>query len=514
MDAEVRTSGVTVAPDSRARSEKEIQPLEASQPSMWTAVSRRIFSFPVMLAFALAVLALLTVRDRFNDPDLWWQLKTGQVIWHSGSVPTTDLFSFTTNNHAWTPHEWLSEVVLYAAWKYGGYTGLMVLFVWLTSALLIAAYALCAIYSGNAKVALLGALTVWFFGTVGLALRPHMIGFLLLTCELLVLHLARSRNVRWAYLLPPLFAVWINCHGSFILGLMVLGIVILCSYFEIRVGPLVGHRWESGDRTVMLFAAALSVAALFVNPIGLKQVLYPIDVLFNQPKGLNYVDEWQAPALNSARALGMLAVSGLICFLAASRRADLRLEELLLLTVGLQMCVSHSRMLFVFGILAAPVLSRVLSSFWDTYVFARDRRRPNAVMMLVSSVTLILAFPVQSELNAQVNKGNPAKAVKFIRKAGLSGGMLNEYVYGGYLIWALPEHKVFVDGRSDVYEWTGVLAEFGSWSLLQADPAALLEKYHVGFCLLAKDAPMAHVMPYMPGWKRIYSDEMSVVFGR
>jgi hypothetical protein len=32
---------------------------------------RLAFSFPVMLAGMLVVLAVLTVRDRFNDPDMW-----------------------------------------------------------------------------------------------------------------------------------------------------------------------------------------------------------------------------------------------------------------------------------------------------------------------------------------------------------------------------------------------------------------------------------------------------------
>jgi hypothetical protein len=390
----------------------------------------------------------------------------------------------------------------------------MLLLFFLTSSLLIATYALSALYSGNSKVALLGALTVWFFGTVGLGLRPHMIGYILLTCELLILHLARCRDVRWVFLLPPLFAVWINCHGSFIFGLTVLGIVLMSSFFELWAGPRVTHRWASKGRRLLLAAFFLSMAALFLNPTGVKQMLYPIDVLFNQPKGLAYVDEWMPPALNNVRTLGMLATAGLICGLVLLRRAELRIEELLLIALGMQMSFSHTRMVFVFGIVAAPVLSRLLRNSWDSYEFARDRRMPNAVMMSMSLAALVLAFPGWIDLDAQVKKGNPVKAVEFIRGAGLSGGMLNEYVYGGYLIWALPEHKVFVDGRSDVYEWTGVLAEFGKWALLQADPVVLPDKYHVGFCLLSKDAPMAQVLPYLPGWKRVYSDEMAVVFSR
>ena len=41
----------------------------------------RIFSFPVAIAGLLVVLAVLTMRSRFDDPDMWWHLKTGEVIW-------------------------------------------------------------------------------------------------------------------------------------------------------------------------------------------------------------------------------------------------------------------------------------------------------------------------------------------------------------------------------------------------------------------------------------------------
>jgi hypothetical protein len=92
--------------------------------------------------------------------------------------------------------------------------------------------------------------------------------------------------------------------------------------------------------------------------------------------------------------------------------------------------------------------------------------------------------------------------------------MLNEYVYGGYLIWAAPEHPVFVDGRADVFDWTGVLGEFGKWATLQSDPNELLDKYQVNFCLLGRDSPMARVLPLLPGWKTVYSDNLAVIVMR
>jgi hypothetical protein len=92
--------------------------------------------------------------------------------------------------------------------------------------------------------------------------------------------------------------------------------------------------------------------------------------------------------------------------------------------------------------------------------------------------------------------------------------MLNSYGFGGYLIWALPEQPVFIDGRADLYEWAGVLGEFSKWATLQDDPNALLDKYKIDFCVLERESPMARVLPVLNGWKVIYSDDLSIIFAR
>src|SRR6185312_9711077 len=149
----------------------------------------RIFSFPTMLATTLIALAMLTVRSRFNDPDLWWHLRTGQIIWTSGAIPRTDLLSFTTGQHPWVASEWLSQLSIYLAWRAGDYSGLMLWFFLVAAVLLVIQYVSCRLYSGNAKIAFLGALVTWFFSTIGLAIRPQLLGFTFLACELLILHL-------------------------------------------------------------------------------------------------------------------------------------------------------------------------------------------------------------------------------------------------------------------------------------------------------------------------------------
>ena len=477
-------------------------------------VFRRVCSFPVMLAVSLVVLALLTVRARFDDPDMWWHLRSGEIIWTTHIIPTTDIFSYTTNHHAYVPHEWLSQTLIYGAYRLGGYSGLMLWLCFFASAFLIAGYGLCWLYSGNAKVGFLGAMVIWLFATIGLAIRPQMIGYLLLVFELLVIHLGRTRSPRWFLGLPLLFAVWVNCHGSFLLGLIVAGIFFFSSFFDFRIGLLVSSRWALDSRRMLALSLVLSTAVLFLNPIGLKQILYPVNTLLHQPIGLSLVQEWQPLQFTGARGVAWFVILGCIFLLVMMRRSELLWHELLLLAFGAWLACSHERMLFVFGILVAPILSRLLSTEWEGYSAKEDLPWANAVLIAAAVAFVFWMFPTRQSLAEQVLQKSPVKAVAFMKSHHLSGPMFNEYVYGGYLIWAAPEQPVFIDGRADVFEWSGVFEEYGQWMSLQGDPHRLLDKYGINFCLLDRQSPMANLLPLLHDWKLAYSDNNSVIFER
>jgi hypothetical protein len=467
-----------------------------------------------MLAGLLAVLAVLTVRARFDDSDMWWHLKMGEIIWTTHTIPLADTFSYTSNHQSLVPQEWLAQLAIYGAWKWAGFSGLMLWLCLLTAAVLIAGYALCSLYSGNAKVAFLGAMIIWLFSTVGFAVRPQMISYLLLIAELVLIHLGRTRNPRWFFWLPILFALWINCHGSFILGIILSAVILFTSLFSFQTGCLTAQRWAARTRRTMAFSLLLSVAALFLNPVGIRQILYPFDTMLRMRILLGNVDEWAPLNMTDERGVALLAV--LLCsfLLVAVRRSELFFDELLLLAIGTWMAVSHMRMLFLFGMLAAPVLSRQLATCWEAYDAETDRIWPNAAMITASLLAIFLAFPSSRNLEEQVEIQSPQKALEFIKANHISGPMLNDYALGGYLIWAAPEHPVFIDGRTDIYEWSGVLGEFGKWATLQSDPNALLEKYKIGFCLLNRQSPMARVLPLLHDWKMVYADNNSVIFVR
>ena len=475
---------------------------------------RRIFSFPVMLICLLSVLATLTVRSRFNDLDMWWHLKTGEIIWNTHTIPTIDLFSYTTNHQAWIPHEWLVQLSIYVAYHLGGYSGLMLWLCFFSAALIVVGYILCWLYSGNPKTAFLGALIVWLFSTTVLAIRPQLVGYLLFTVELLLIHLGSVRNPRWFFGLPPLFALWVNCHGSFLFGLLVLGVFLVSSVFEFRIGSLVSSRWDSHRRRSLMVALLLSTAALFLNPVGAKQIFYPLNTLAHQHIVTSQIEEWQPLLLSDPRGLVLFGILGCIFLFLITQRSELSLNEMLLLVISAAFAISHQRMAVIFGICAGAIVSRLISNSYDRYDIKRDHPFPNAGLMILAVFIIYIGFPTRQYLAEQVDQGNPLEAVQFIRDSHLSGNMLNAFNYGGYLIWALPEHPDFVDGRADVFEWSGVLEEFASWATLQTDPNIILNKYDVKFCVLERQSPMAHVLPVMRNWKLVYSDDKTVIFVR
>lgn len=481
------------------------------------ALLRHLFSFPAFLIVGLVIVTVYTTSNRFNDPDLWWQLRVGQIIATTHSIPATELFSFTAQGHLWTAHEWLAQLSMYITYAAGGPRALMLWLCAFASLTFALVYALCWMQTGDGVASFVGGLIAWFFATVGLAIRALILGHLFLALEILLLEMGRTKNHRWLWCLPPIFTLWANCHASYIFGLAVLGVYWISSRVDGQWGLIASHEsWEKQGRRLLSLMLLLCPAALCCNPVGMNLLRYPFDALFRlfrHAPSVNAVEEWLPPTLNNSRALGMLCIVVAILLFSLVRRSELYLRELLLVFMALGLALQYVRMLFVFGIVVSPIFCRVA---WSSRKRAMKRDHPiiNAIFIFGGLAAIASAFPTAGALQDQVRRTSPVAAVDYIRRQGLSGPMLNEYVFGGYLIWALPEHKVFIDGRADVYDWAGVFPEYGRWATLEEDPALLLDKYHIRFCLLSKTSPLSMVIPYLPGWRKVYSDDVAEVFAR
>src|SRR6202012_4025655 len=118
--------------------------------------------------------------------------------------------------------------------------------------------------------------------------------------------------------------------------------------------------------------------------------------------GLSQVNEWKPLQLSGMHAAGFLGTLGCIFLFTIVRRTELLLHELLALALGIWLAASHQRMLFVFGILAAPILSRLLAVLWDGYTPEHDHPLPNAMLITLSLIVSFRAFPDRQNLTRQV----------------------------------------------------------------------------------------------------------------
>ncbi|HUQ92718.1 MAG TPA: hypothetical protein VM120_13645 [Bryobacteraceae bacterium] len=475
---------------------------------------RRLFCFPAVLAFGLVFLTFWTCAPRFEDPDLWWHLKVGQTIWSTHQIPTADHFSFTAAGHPWLAHEWLSQVILFGVYQVGGNRGLLLWLCVTASAIVVLSYFLCRCWSGNWKVSFAGGMLTLFFLVVSLAIRPLLIGHFLLVLELLLLYIGFLHKPAVLWFLPLLFAIWINCHGSFILGFGILAGIATLRCLQLLGGRVTSLRNLRKKGMLLRYALLViaSFAALFVNPVGPALITYPLNVLGSQPDNINNIQEWAPLTIHEPGAIGLALVLALVILSAVMRWTGPRWIEWGLLLGTAALAILHVRMLPVFGIVCAPVVCRILAKWWDNYDSRRDHPLLNAMLITAALFSAGAVLPGAAEIQRQIEQRQPVKAVAEIQRQRLQGPMLNEYGWGGYLIWSNPGMPVFIDGRADIYAWSGLMRAFGRWAQLEEDPRLLLDRYGIRLCLLRASAPMAQVLPYLPGWKQAYRDGIAVVF--
>src|SRR5581483_11522397 len=134
----------------------------------------------------------------------------------------------------------------------------------------------------------------------------------------------------------------------FFIGMVIAVITYGLSFAGFHAGSLISMKWPSRQRRYLAASLAVAGIALFANPVGWRQVFYPIDTMFHQHIGLTQVQEWLPLEITESRAVLFVALQLCIFLLVLIRRSELQLQELVLLTLGIWMALSHRRMLFVF----------------------------------------------------------------------------------------------------------------------------------------------------------------------
>jgi hypothetical protein len=474
---------------------------------------RWLVSFPAMLGSFLVAKLAYELREFRVDPDLWWHIKLGQDIARTRHWPTTDPYSFTVHGTPWIAYEWLGDVAIGFVARFG-LQGLAVLLVTLASLIAIALYCYASLSARNAKAGFVAGVLVSVFAVGNFNLRPQMFGALFLVSTVICLELFRRGHSRVLWVFPPLFLVWINTHGSWIVGLGVLGVVLFAGLFEFRLGGVEGVRWTEKQRVQLELAILGSIAVVPFTPYGTRLATYPFMVASSLPLNVAYVQEWFPMPFNITWGKIFLALLAGSLLLQLLYRLTFRLDQWLLALGGVVMAFVHVRFVMLFAPFFAPILAGLLSRWLDRYRPEKDKFVLNGALMTAAAVLLVWYFPSQHELERFVEKQFPVRAINYLRSHPVPGPMFNNYGTGGYLVAYFPEKKVFIDGRGDLYELEGVLSDYMQVATLKPAALSVLNFYGIRVCLLERADPLGLVLAERPDWKQVYYDDAHIIFER
>jgi len=473
-------------------------------------------SFPLLLGVLLMVGAgAASVLSITREGDTWHHVVIGDQILTTHVWPTTESHSFTICGNDSIAYDWLGEVVLALAFRLRGLSGLMGLLAGLSAAFMLLLYYYASQRSGNPKAAFAACLLLLPLAAPFFTLRPQLIGFMLMLVELILLDRFRHGSARALWVLPPLFLLWVNTHSSFFLGLAILGLYWVGGLTGFRQGGLESIPWSPGQRRQLEVIALLCVLALVATPYGTRLAASPLDLIWHSPLAMAKGGEFQP--LSAFGALMKWFLFLLLVFLLEQIAFSPRytVEEMGLLLVSIYGASVHARLLFLFVLVFAPLLAKLMGRWIPPYEPAKDRPVLNIALVVLMGVGVVKVFPSGAELEKDVSAVFPQRAVEYLRQHPVDGPMFHEYAWGSYLMLTMgSQHKVFIDGRSQLYEEAGVYPEYFRIEQVAPDAPFLLRKYGIRSCLIGPKTPLATFLAALPEWKRIYQDDLAILYIR
>ena len=363
------------------------------------------------LVTAIVLIAVFAMAVRVPiSPDMWWHLRCGQVQWQTKSVIQSDLFSHTAHGTPWVNQSWLPQLMMYGLYALGGLPALA-----LSVAALVAAtfgFVLATAQSkGRYDTFWRAFVVLWAAISTGRvwAARPHLTTFLLTAVWTCLLDRQRRKGdgvgvLAW---LPPLMAVWANCHGGYVVGFLLLGAEIGGRILDALWQRQIEGLWTR-LRPLLLVTVLVALAAL-LNPQGLRLLLFPFQTLGSYAQQ-QYVAEWASPDFHAVDLLPFLAL--LLATWSAAALGERRIAggELLRLLGFTAMSLRSGRYLGLCAVVIAPILiSRgalamtQLGKHWGRPHIASSPARGSPVLNWALLILILIAagIKVAMPLSAQ-----------------------------------------------------------------------------------------------------------------
>jgi len=513
---------------------------ESGAVSSWLpSLSDIAFLIPILVLFwcTTGVGWLLT------DSDTGWHIRTGEWILSNGRVPATDIFSFTKPGSPWFAWEWLSDVVMAAVHHVAGMGGIGLLCIVVLGLTSTCIYRNAVAESGHRLIAILLTALAMAASTIHWLARPHLATPLLAAVFLGTLtRVRRSGKSRLLLVLPPLTMLWVNLHGGFFVG-----IVLLITY---TVGSVV-EDFIQDDRCCVrtrakayALTAVACLAASILNPYGYRLHMHVAQYL-GSSFYIQRISEFQSPDFHSFSAAYFESLLVLAIAAAFWHFASGRLIQVMLLLSWIHLALFSVRNAPIFAVVAVPGIASALRE-WLEYAHTTIslkwlRRFSNSISDLEAGLRFIashrkqdrlhcipclavlmlgvlLAYPGQFKaLRAEFDPNRfPVMAASALSRqtAANSIRLYANWQWGGYLIYRLwPSFKVFDDGRTDFYGPAFVQDGLDVWDA-HSNWSAVLAEYDVNAALLPVNSALASVLRARLDWTPVYQDQVAVLFKR
>ena len=493
----------------------------------------RTFTLPVVAAFAFALLVFCWVPKNIADPDIWWHLRNAAVQAQNHAWLHHDVFSSTARGAAWIDHEWLAEVPFALGWHFGGPRGVLLVGTTVMEAVLLLTFLLTYRMTRHLGLTMVFSTLAAIDATVSFGPRTLLFGWLCLNVQLLLLerwNRGRMREQTALWVFPLLYAMWINLHGSWFIGLVLLAGYLCCREAtrlserpwaaRLRLSS-VHHMMERPRRRdgALWRAGGLSLLALLMNPYGWRLIAYPFDMAFKQTLNVATVEEWHALDFHTPRGKIFLVMLLVLFAVQVLRRSRWALHELFFVAVGVYSAFLYSRFLFLGGLLLCPIVAKQVAACW-TERTAREKQPARPAWSgllhtgLIAAMFALAATRVPSTATMlAAETAYPQGAAAMLRGFKPQGVVFNEYTWGGFLEFYAPQVPVFIDPRMDIFERNGTLRDYLDVVRLKR-PIEVLDRYRVRYVLFGRDTPLTLLLKTSHAWDVRYEDATTVLLER
>jgi hypothetical protein len=472
-----------------------------------TATERTWFAIVLTVAVGLHAWGPNGLAHLLRDADSYWHVAAGRYTWTTGHLPSRDPFSHTVSGKHWIQHEWLADVIFAAAHSLAGWAGVIGLsLAAVVLALAILAHFLLRYLSGLQVCIIVLLAGLMMQGHV--LARPHVFAWPIMAVWVATIITALEDRRVPPLWLALLLLLWANLHGSFVLGLGVLGLLGL-------EGMAAALKRPDRNRIIAgwILLGALAGAAGLITPDSLWNVLHILHLQSQEVQFAN-IAEWRQPDFSEFGALQVWIF--LVIAVTWSLGARFTPARIVLLIVLLHMSLKHMRHAEWLGLISPFVLASGLAASLPTRTVADDplhRLGPRALaglrgLPVVAVAVYLVVLAVGSW--APDPKNSPHQALAAARAQNITGKVLNHYDFGGFLIFSgVP---TFTDGRSDLYGdefMAPYFSFFGSPS--QEGLRALVDKYGAEWTLLRTGEQTAKLLDTLPDWTRVHQDPIATI---